>query len=448
MVEARKTSLDSARGDEMFSRRSFLSATVAVAAVGSIPKAQAAVAMERLPAAIAALPSFAGKVKPFSNEERLHRIEKAKKRMAGNKIDAIVLANSTSNSVYFAGLRLGGGERLWALILAAKTAPFLVCPAFEQDRAHELIAEGPLAKDVRILTWEEDENPFALVVKGLRDRGIVSGSIGLDENLKWAFANSLIKAGPHLKFVSATPVTAGCRQIKEEHELECLRVAGAATLAVYEAVYKSLKEGQTNVEVHRLVTQAYAQVELAGEASINIDQFTALPHGSRKPQILREGSILMLDDGCVVEGYTSDITRTFVLGKPTDKMKQVFDLVAQTQQAGIKAAKPGVELGAVDMAARQVILNAGYGPKFKYLTHRLGHGLGLDMHEWPYLMENNMFGEELHPKLQANMVLTDEPGVYIRGEFGIRLEDDLHITEDGAQLLTLASPSIEDPFGL
>ena len=153
------------------------------------------------------------------------------------------------------------------------------------------------------------------------------------------------------------------------------------------------------------------------------------------------------DDGCKVEGYTSDITRTFVLGKPTDKMKQVFDIVRRAQQAALAAAKPGAPNEAVDAAARKVLTDAGYGPGFKYLTHRVGHGLGMDMHEWPYLVKNNMFGWPKVATLQPGMVFSDEPGIYIKGEFGVRLEDDMHITENGAELLTPPSPSLEQPFG-
>ena len=433
----------------MVSRRSFLQGTATAAAASMIPahSAYAAATMADMPAPIAALPSFAGRVKPFTNTERLARIEKAKKLMAANKIDAIVLSNSTSSSVYFANIGLGGGERLWALVMPAKSKPFIVCPAFENGRAHEMLSTGPFAGDADVITWQEDESPSLALVKGLNDRGIVSGNVGLDENMKWVFANSLMKAGPHLKFGSATPVTAGCRMIKEEHELECMRVACAATLAVYAAVYKSLKEGMTSTDVHGLVAQGYAKVGLIGEASMNIDEYTASPHGSRMPQTIREGSIIMLDDGCRVEGYTSDITRTFVLGKPTDKMKQVFDIVHRAQQAGLKAARPGTVLAAVDHAARKVIVDAGYGPGFKNFTHRLGHGIGLDGHEWPYFVDNNMFGEDLHPTLKPNMTLSDEPGIYIPGEFGIRLEDEVHVTDDGSELLTSASPSLEDPFG-
>jgi Xaa-Pro dipeptidase len=434
----------------MLSRRSFFRVSGAVAAAsaaGPLVAASETGEGSSLPAPIAALPSFAGKVAPISNDERRARIERARELMAQNHIDAIVLANDSTSSVYFANIRLNGGERLWALAIPAKGKPFVVCPAFENARAHELLSSGPFASDADVLTWQEDESPFELVVKGLGDRGITTGRVGLDENMKFVFSNSLAKAGPQLTFVVATPVTAGCRMIKDAHEMECLRTASAATLAVYKAVYQSLREGMTTTDVRGLIAAAYDKVGLPGEASLNIGTFTSSPHGSRQVQTIREGTVLMVDDGCTVEGYQSDITRTFVLGKPTEKMKSVFEVVHQAQQAGLAAAKPGVQLDTVDKAARKVIVDAGYGPGFKYFSHRVGHGLGMDGHEWPYLVTNDMFGWDLHPTMRAGMVFSDEPGVYIPGEFGIRLEDDMHITENGAELLTPASPSLENPFG-
>ncbi len=435
----------------MVSRRGFLrvaGAVVAVGAAGSVSRwGEDAGEASSLPAPIAALPLFAGKVAPISNDERRARIERAKQLMGENKMDAIVLANNSTSSMYFANIGLNGGERLWALVIPARGKAFVVCPAFENVRAHELLSSGPFGTDADVMTWQEDENPFALTVKGLADRGIATGRVGLDEEMKFVFSNSLALAGPQLAFVIATPVTAGCRMIKDAHEMECLRTASAATLAVYKAVYQSLKEGMTTIDVHGLIDAAYAKVGLRGEASLNIGTFTASPHGSGQVQTIREGTVLMVDDGCTVEGYQSDITRTFVLGKPTEKMKQVFDIVHQAQQAGLKQARPGVELASVDAAARKVIVDAGYGPGFKYFSHRVGHGLGMDGHEWPYLVKNDMFGWDLAPHMRAGMVFSDEPGIYIPGEFGVRLEDDMHITENGAELLTPASPSLEDPFG-
>ena len=431
------------------SRRGFLGASAAVAAaaaIGSTKTAEAQLA-SAAPAPIAALPVLSGLPRPFTNAERLARIDRAKALMAANKIDAIVLANSTTSSVYFADLRLDGGERLWALVMPAKAKPFLVCPAFEEGRARELLEAGPFGKDADVVTWQEDESPFVALGKGLANRGLSSGVVGLDENMKFVFADSIRTANPHLTIVSASPVTAGCRMIKDPHEIECLRLACRATLLVYRAVAQSLTAGMTTTNVHELVAAAYRRVGFQGEASLNVDKFTALPHGSAQPQTLREGSILMLDDGCSVEGYTSDITRTFVLGTATDKMKKVFDIVHRAQSAAIQTARPGVPTAAVDAAARKVIVDAGYGPGYTYFSHRLGHGIGMDMHEWPYFVKNNMYGYEANPHLKAQMLLSDEPGIYIKGEFGIRLEDDLLITESGSELLTPQSPSLEDPFG-
>ena len=399
-----------------------------------------------MPSAIAALPNLSGLARPFTNAERQERMERARQLMALAKIDAIVLANSTSSSVYFADLRLYGGERLWALIIPAHSKPFLVCPAFEEGRAHELLAAGPLASNCDILTWQEDESPFDLVGKGLADRGLSSGTIGLDEHMAFVFSEGIRAASPHLNIVSASPVTAGSRMIKSAHEIECMRLACRATLLVYRAVAQSLHPGMTTADVHALIADAYHRVGFEGEASLNVDEFTALPHGSRKPQTLREGSILMLDDGCSVEGYQSDITRTFVLGKPTDKMRSVFDLVQRAQSAALHTARPGVPTADVDAAARKVIVDGGYGPGFKYFTHRVGHGIGMDGHEWPYFVRNNMFGWDRNPKLSAGMTLSDEPGIYIPGEFGIRLEDDLLVIENGAELLTPQCPSLDEAF--
>jgi Xaa-Pro dipeptidase len=441
----------------MLSRRSFLRLSSAGAVAAAAGKATMGASTQSqqpqeavrgpLPPPIAALPSMTAQVRPITNDERMARVDKAKSLMAANKIDAIALCGGTS-TLYFANAQINGGERLWAVVIPAKAKPFILCPAFEEGRAREILAKSPFSSEADIRIWQENENPFALLIKSLKDCGISTGRLGIEETVKYVFSDGLAKAGAHaIETVSATPVTAGCRMIKSDHEVDCIRIAAHATLSVYEAVYKSMKVGMTGKDVEALVGAAYAQVGFVGNASVNIGEYTASPHGSRTPQTIREGTIIMLDDGCKVEGFTSDITRTFVLGKPTDKMVKVFNIVHEAQQAALKAAKPGVVTGAVDAAARKVIVDAGYGPGFKYFTHRVGHGLGMDMHEWPYLVDNNMWGAPLHPVLQANMTTSDEPGIYIPGEFGIRLEDDLHVTENGAELLTPASPSLENPFG-
>ncbi|HEY3935886.1 MAG TPA: Xaa-Pro peptidase family protein [Bryobacteraceae bacterium] len=421
-------------------------AATALALPAQAQREETAALSRNVPPSIAALQPMTGQIRPFSNQEREARLERARKLMATEKIDAIVLSGGAS-ALYFANVQFGGGERLWALVIPAKANPFIVCPAFEEDRAHELLAGTSFARaDVR--TWQEDESPYARLIQGLKDRGVTRGRVGVEETIKFVFADGIAHAGaPAFQVVSATPVTAGCRMIKDAHEIECLRLAGQATIRVYEAVYKALEEGMTQRDVNALIQAGYARVGFPGEASLNIGEYTASPHGSRALQTIREGTIIMLDDGCRVEGYTSDITRTFVLGKPTDKMLAVFEIVRRAQKAALEAARPGAPNEVVDAAARKVIVDGGYGPGFKYFTHRVGHGLGLEMHEWSYLVKGNMYGWPARPTLQPGMVFSDEPGIYIRGEFGIRLEDDLHVTETGAELLTTPSPSLEHPFG-
>jgi Xaa-Pro dipeptidase len=424
----------------MFSRRSFLALGSGFATTAVLRGSPAAFGQERATSpSIAALKSMRDRVQPITTAERRARIARAQQLMAENKVDAIVLAGGTS-LLYFTNVRWGNSERLFAVGLPAKGKAFCVCPSFEEDRAREQLNQGPL-EDAEVLTWHEDENPYRLVATGLKSRGIVSGTLGIEERTTFVFSDGIAHAAPALKIVSATPITAGCRMIKSAHELQLMTIANQATLQVYEAVYKALAPGMTQNDASALITAAYGRIGFRGAASVQVGEYTALPHGSMTPQVIREGTIVMIDDGCSVDGYNSDITRTFVLGKATDKMKQVFDIVHRAQSAALEAAKPGVECQAVDRAARQIITDAGYGPDYDYFSHRLGHGIGMDGHEWPYLVRGNT------QPLMANMTFSDEPGIYIRGQFGVRLEDDMHITENGAELFTPQSPSLEHPFG-
>jgi Xaa-Pro dipeptidase len=432
----------------MLNRRSFLWLTGAAAALPAVrlsaQRGRSSEPAGPLPAAIAALTSMRDRAKPITADERRKRIERAKEIMAAQKIDAIILAGGTSLN-YFTGIRWGNSERLTAVIIPKVGNPYVVTPGFEEDRTREQLAGGPMAHtDVSI--WQEDESPFDRVAQGLKDRGIATGRLGVEETAKFVFADSIAAAAPGLHVTSATPVTAGCRMIKDAHELELMRIASEATLKCYEAVFKSLQPGMTQNTVSSLIGAAYNRLGFPGFASVQVGEYTALPHGSITPQTIREGTIIMIDDGCTVEGYQSDITRTFVLGKATDKMKKVFDIVHQAQAAALKAAKPGVPLESIDAAARKVVVDAGYGPGFKYFSHRVGHGMGMDGHEWPYLVKNNMYGWEKALTMQSGMVFSDEPGIYIKGEFGVRLEDDMYVTPGGAELFTPQSPSIEDPF--
>ena len=409
-----------------------------------------------LPPSLAHLKSRKSEAVPISREERHERQERGRELMSENALDAIVLMggvpkgggneNDEGTSLrYFTGIRWWGGERLFALVLPAKGAAFCVCPAFEEGRAYEQISGALNDQTANVLTWQEDENPYQRLAQGLKERGIASGRLGIEETIRFVFSDGIAKAAPQITLASATPVTAGCRMIKSANEIALMRLAAQVTLAAYEAVYHALGEGMTQQQVKDLIGAAYDQLGFPGEANVQFGEYSALPHGSTTVQVIREGSIVMLDDGCTVEGYQSDITRTFVVGKAPkqagDKMKKVFDIVHRAQAAALAAARPGLECGAVDVTARKVITDAGYGPDYKYFSHRLGHGIGMDMHEWPYLVRGNT------TKLKFNMTTSDEPGIYMRGEFGIRLEDDMHITENGAELFTPQSLSLEDPFG-
>jgi Xaa-Pro dipeptidase len=429
----------------MISRRRFLQTGSLAAGVSAVlpTLAHAAEADKSLPPAIAALHTLRGEAKPITIEERAGRQEKARRLMLmrENNLSAILLTPGTSLA-YFTGIRWEGGERLFAMVLPAKGEAFYVSPAFEEGRAREqIIAQSPDGGKPDLRVWQEDESPYARVAQGLSDRGIASGAIGVEETVKFFFSDNLRKAAASATLTSATPVTAGCRMIKSRHEIDLMRLASKVTLAAYEATYRSMKVGMTQRDVQDLLEAAHRKLGFEGGADVQVGEFSAFPHGSIKPQGIREGTIVLIDGGCSVEGYASDITRTFVLGKASDKMKQVFDIVHRAQSAALAAAKPGVEASSVDDAARQVITDAGYGPDYKFFTHRLGHGMGMDGHEWPYLVRGNS------TKLQPEMTFSDEPGIYIRGEFGVRLEDDMHITEGGAELFTPQSPSLENPFG-
>jgi Xaa-Pro dipeptidase len=426
----------------LISRRRFLQTTSLAVGVSTVAPtlSQAAEEAKPLPPSIAALRSMREQAMPITVDERRARQERARQLMHENNLSAIVLTEGTSLN-YFTGIRWWGGERLFAMVMPAKGESFYVSPAFEEGRAREQIAQSPDGSGADVRIWQEDESPYQRVAQGLSDRGIVGGVIGIEETVKFVFSDNLRKAASGATFTSATPVTAGCRMIKSAHEIELMRLASHVTLTAYQATHSALKVGMTHHEVAALVEAAHRQLGFEGDALVLLGEFSAFPHGSVTPQVIREGASILIDGGCKVEGYESDITRTFVIGKASDKMKQVFDIVHRAQSAALAAARPGAECGSVDAAARKIISDAGYGPDYKYFTHRLGHGLGMEGHEWPYLVRGNS------KKLEANMTTSNEPGIYIRGEFGVRLEDDMHITGNGAELFTPQSPSLEEPFG-
>lgn len=425
-----------------FSRRQFLGASVTAAGVAGFTACEPIDDGDddELPPSIAALTSMRDQATPITVAEREGRVEKARRLMGENGLDAMMLTGGTS-LLYFSGFRWGLSERLLTLVIPRSGSPFVVAPSFEEARAREQLANGPLGSSGEVMTWHEDESPYALVADGLRARGIASGRLGIEETVRFVFVDGVAHAVPAVELVSATPVTAGCRGVKGAHELDLMRLASRVTLLAYKAAYEALEEGMTQGDFRDLVSLAHQRLGFSGGAGVQVGEYSALPHGSVTPQTVREGTILLIDGGCSVEGYRSDLSRTFVLGQPTDKMKQVFAIEHEAQSAALAAARPGVPCEAVDAAARKVIIDAGYGPDYTYFTHRVGHGIGMDGHEWPYLVRGNTL------PLEPGMTFSDEPGIYIPGEFGVRLEDDMVITEDGAELLTPQSPSLDDPFG-
>lgn len=427
----------------MITRRGFLQAGVTTGGALGMARFKAGEIESEpksVPPSIASLQSMKNQAAPITKEEYAQRQEKARQLMRDNRIDAIVLADGTSLR-YFTGINWWGSERLFATVLPLRGAAFYVCPSFEEGRAREQIAEGADAQQADVRVWQEDEDPYRLLAQGLQDRKVSSGSLGMEETVRYVFSDGIAKAAPQVRIVSATPVTAGCRMVKSAHEIALMRLASKVTLTAYEAAYRAMNDGMTKDAFEGLISTAYDRLGFPGEATVQVGEFTAFPHGSAASQVFHEGSIILVDDGCRVEGYCSDITRTFVLGKATDKMKTVFDVVHRAQSEALKTARPGAQCQAVDAAARKVITDAGYGPDYKYFTHRLGHGMGMDGHEWPYLVRGNTM------PLATNMTFSDEPGIYVHGEFGIRLEDDMHITVDSAELFTPQSPSLEEPFG-
>ncbi len=426
----------------MISRRRFMEVgglTAAIAATSHLLVASPADDAP-LPPSLAKLRSRKNEAVPITIDERRERQERARKLMRDNALEAIVLMAGTSLQ-YFSGIRWWGGERTFALVLPAKGGAFYVCPAFEEGRAREQIANSPDGAQADVRVWQEDEDPYQRIAQGLKERGIATGKVGIEETIHFVFADGIAKAAPQASIASATPVTAGCRMIKSAHEIALMRLAAEVTLAAYEAAYLAVKDGMTQPQLEELVRLAHERLGFEGGADVQVGEFSAFPHGSVTPQVVHEGTIVLMDGECTVEGYKSDITRTYVLGKASDKMNKVFDIVLRAQSAALAAARPGVECGSIDAAARKVVTDGGYGPDYKYFTHRLGHGMGMDGHEWPYLVRGN------GTKLQTNMTTSNEPGIYIRGEFGVRIEDDMHITENGAELFTPQTRSLEDPFG-
>lgn len=422
-------------------RRKFLQTGALTGAIAVLPGAPPLPDSQgtALPPAFANLKPLGSRIHPIATEEYLTRHARARQLMpeVNPKFDALFIAPGTA-LYYFTGIRWWASERLLGFFLPRTGEPFLVCPAFEEGRLREQLR---FPAEVRV--WQEDESPAKLAATILSDRGLRAGRIGVEEFAPFTFFDHLRLAASACEFASADPVTIGCRAVKSASEIELMRLAHEATCDVFRAVFASLKEGMTQKDVGGLVEAGFSKMGLRGDALTLLGASAALPHGSIKPQALREGDVVLIDGGCKVEGYSSDVTRTGVLGKPSEKVQRVYETVRKAQDATLDAARKGRLSGNVDDAARAVITNAGYGPDYKYFTHRVGHGIGLDGHEHPYLVRGSK------TLLEPGMTFSNEPGIYIPGEFGMRCEDVMAITTDGpAQLLTPGfQVSIEKPLG-
>ncbi len=392
-----------------------------------------------LPESFKELRPLGERVRPITTEEFQQRVAQAQRLMRESKprFAAAYLAPGSS-LYYYTGIRWSGGERLFSLVIPAAGEPLVVCPAFEEGRAREL-----LRWPIEVRVWQEDENPYAVVARWFTERGMRTGRIGVEETMRFQFFDGLRKAAPSFSYASADPITAGCRMRKTEHELELMRLANHATVDVYRAVFAALREGMTERDVRNLISQGFQKMGSSGGALVLFGQWAALPHGTTKPQKLQEGEVVLIDGGTSVEGYASDVTRCTVLGKPSEKLQRAFETVRRAQDAALEAARAGRACGSADDVARQVITAAGYGKGYELFTHRLGHGIGLDGHEHPYLVRGSKV------VLEPGMTFSNEPGIYVKGEYGLRLEDIMAIRADGpAELLTPSfSPSLEHPCG-
>jgi Xaa-Pro dipeptidase len=418
-----------------------LSGTAAVSAMALAPQAQTVPqdAGGTLPPAFSALKPLGSRIHPINADEFQERMRHAQKLMAESspRYDALFVAPGTS-LYYFTGIRWGGSERLLALVLPRTGNPIVIVPGFEEGRLHEKLH---FPAEVRV--WQEDESPTKIAAAALGDRGIRTGRIGVEETAAFTFFDHLRAAGPGFECVSGDSVTIACRGRKSAHELELMRLACDATFEVFRAVFASLKEGMSQEDIGKLVEGGFSKMGLRGGALVLLGASAALPHGTIKPQKLKDGDVVLIDGGCMVEGYESDVTRTGVFGKAPEKVARVYDIVRKAQNAALDGARAGRLSGSVDDAARKVVTDAGFGPDYKFFTHRLGHGIGLDGHEHPYLVRGSK------TVLEPGMTFSNEPGIYIPGEFGMRCEDDMVIAADGpAQLLTQGfAVSLEKPLG-
>jgi Xaa-Pro dipeptidase len=419
-----------------FSRREFLKVGGLSVATFGFVKETFALPDEGKIKAQESLKNMVSGIQPLTSEDYAARLEKAKRLLAEHKIDALFLSGSV-NLLYFTNVRWGRSERTFGAVLNRKGDPKWICPAFERKRAAERIPGGQ-----EIRTWEEHESPFKLIEGIMKDIGAAGGKLALGPTVRNFVAHGLKHDAPGLELVDGAVITEGCRGTKTKKEAAYMDHANRITKMAYREGFRKLSEDMSRSELSGFIREAHQKMGVSGGGGPQFGPNSAFPHGSQVVRNLQKGDIVLVDGGCSVEGFRSDVTRTVVFGKPSDKQRKVWDIVRKAQVEALKAVRPGVTCEQIDLAARKVIEDAGYGPDYKYFAHRVGHGIGMEGHEYPYLVRGNKL------KLKPGMTFSNEPGIYIYGEFGVRIEDCFIVTEDGGRHFGgMESTSIEKPFG-
>jgi Xaa-Pro dipeptidase len=398
-----------------------------------------AAASSKPEAGVAGLTSLTKGVQPIGKAERAARIEKAQRLMAERGISALLL-ESGSSMTYFTGVRWSRSERTTAAVIPARGKVVIVTPAFEEPSVRE-----SLAVDGDVRPWNEDENPFRLIAQAAVDQRTVSGAgvVAVEATTRYFIVEGVKAAWMGITVTSGDPIVRACRMIKSPAELALMQAASDVTMAAYRYVHPRVEAGMTSRDIAGMMDAATAALGAEPEFSlVLLNEASAYPHGSRQPQVVKEGGVVLMDCGAVVHGYQSDISRTWVHGTPSAKQRKVWNTVKRGQEIALETAKLGTPAGAVDAAVRSYYEKEGWGPGYKLpgLSHRTGHGIGLDGHEPAYFVRGD------DTPLQPGMCFSDEPGIYIPGEFGVRMEDCLHMTETGPKLFSGLAESIDKPI--
>lgn len=415
----------------MIQRRQFLGTAALGGLAASLP-------LSAWAADTSGLPNLAVNAVPIGAVERMARIAKATQLLRANDMDALLIEPGSS-LVYFTGVQWWRSERLTAAVLTREGELAVVTPFFEEPSVRE-----SLTVEAEVLTWNEDDNPLVSVATWLGKRGLTKGKIGVEETVRYFAVDGLEQAMPGATVVNGAPVVRGCRMYKSPAEIALMQVANDITIAAYRHTAPRIEAGMTPAQIGAIM--AAATSALGGKSEfelILLGEASAYPHGSGNPQAVKDGEVVLMDCGATVHGYQSDISRSFVYGKATLRQRQVWDEMRKGQDVAFAAAKLGTPAGNVDDAVRAYYEGLGWGPGYKLpgTSHRTGHGIGLDGHEPVNLVR----GETT--KLAPGMCFSNEPGIYIPGEFGIRLEDCFHMTDSGPKWFSEPPPSIDKPFG-